>query len=212
MKQRLSRGYTRAVDYLFDSDDDAPMPKPHRAIPPRLQPPPPKQLCAVGPARSAESTRMAKPCTERINPYRPAPQQVRSTVPATVHEVVAPPPLAVSAPKPKPAKGCNRIPPHQDPAKPGTPWPMPGISEGFDHVGDGAQWRSIAVHQYHRMCWPLWGRGVTDLRPTTAMVAGRLLRHALGAAMSMIRQVRCEHKIGMCRCPHERFFFYQEAG
>ena len=26
----------------------------------------------------------------------------------------------------------------------------------------------------------------------------------------MIRNTPCEHKIGMCRCPHERFWFYQE--
>ena len=42
------------------------------------------------------------------------------------------------------------------------------------------------------------------------MVAGRILRHALQAAMKMIRDTRCEHKIGMCRCPYDRFFFYQE--
>ena len=114
---------------------------------------------------------------------------------------------AASASKPKPAKGCMRIPPHQDPVKPGRQWPMPPISEGYDNVGDGAPWRSIAVGQYHRMSWPLWGRGVTDLRPKTGsgMVAGRLLRHALEAAIRMIREVPCEQKIGMCRCPHERF-------
>ena len=91
---------------------------------------------------------------------------------------------------------------------------MPPISKGFDNVGDGAPWRSIAVGQYHRMAWPLWGRGVTDLRPKTGsvMVAGRLLRHALEAAMRMIREVPCEHKIRMCRCPHERSFFYQGEG
>ena len=43
------------------------------------------------------------------------------------------------------------------------------------------------------------------------MVAGRLLRHALQAAVRMIREVPCQHKIGMCRCPHERFLFYQES-
>ena len=107
-----------------------------------------------------------------------------------------------------------RIPPHQDPVKPGTQWPMPPIAEGYDNVGDGAPWRSIAVGQYHRMSWPLRGRGVTDLRPKTGTVrvAGRLLRYAIDSAIRMIREVPCEHKIGMCRCPHERFFFYQEEG
>ena len=42
------------------------------------------------------------------------------------------------------------------------------------------------------------------------MVAGRILRHAVQTAIRMIRETRCEHKIGMCRCPYERFFFYQE--
>ena len=28
----------------------------------------------------------------------------------------------------------------------------------------------------------------------------------------MIREEPCEHKIGMCRCPRERFLFYQEEG
>ena len=216
----INRGYTRAFAYLFDSDDDAPMPKPHPGIPLSLHPPPPKQRCQVESARSAESARVAKHCTERLHPYEPATQRVRSTVPATVHELVAPPHPAVPATKPtrapaasasksKPAKGCMRW---QDPVKPGTPWPKPPISKGFDNVGDGAPWRSIAVGQYHRMSWPLWGRGVTDLRPIekSVMVAGRLLRHALNEATRMIGQVPCEHKIGICRCPHERFFFYQE--
>ena len=106
-----------------------------------------------------------------------------------------------------------RIPLHYDPVKPGVPWAMPGISTGFDHVGDGARWRSIAVAEHSRMPWPLWGRGVIDLRPKTKadMVAGRLLRHALATAVKMIRAERCEHAICICRCPYERFFHYQEA-
>ena len=58
----------------------------------------------------------------------------------------------------------------------------------------------------------MWGRGVTDLRPTvgSGMVAGRLLRSALEAAIQLIRSTPCEHKIGMCRCPYVRFFGYHE--
>ena len=42
------------------------------------------------------------------------------------------------------------------------------------------------------------------------MVAGRLKPHAIYEATKMIRKLPCEHKIGMCRCPYERFMFYQE--
>ena len=42
------------------------------------------------------------------------------------------------------------------------------------------------------------------------MVAGRLLRHALRAAIHLIRGIPCEHKVGMCRCPYDRFNYYQE--
>ena len=35
------------------------------------------------------------------------------------------------------------------------------------------------------------------------------MRHAVAQAMRMVGGVACEHKIGMCRCPHDRFFFYQ---
>ena len=42
------------------------------------------------------------------------------------------------------------------------------------------------------------------------MVAGRQLRHALAEAMRIIRMTPCEHKIGICRCPYERFHYYQE--
>ena len=44
------------------------------------------------------------------------------------------------------------------------------------------------------------------------MVTGRLMRHAVNEAQKMIRSVACEHKIGMCRCPYDRLFFYQEPG
>ena len=36
MQHRLSRGYTRAADYFFDSDDEVPVPKPHPAASARL--------------------------------------------------------------------------------------------------------------------------------------------------------------------------------
>ena len=201
------------------------MPKPH---------PYPKPFCPPGPARSAESARTAEVIKEagiayrlrgstgRLHPYT---EQVPQRISSTVHELVAPPPPAVpalkpkqaqpaaSAPKPKPAKGCMRIPPHYDPVKPGVTWAMPTISTGFDHVGDGARWRNIAVAAHSRMPWPLWGRGVIDLRPKTKadMVAGRLLRHAIETVVKMIRAERCEHKIGICRCPYKRFFHYQGA-
>ena len=129
--------------------------KPHPRVPVSLALPPPKQRCQVEPARSAESARMAKPCTERTHPYNPATQRVRSTVLATVHELVAPPPPAVpatqpkpapavSAPTPKPAKGCMKIPPHQDPVKPGTQWIMPAIFRG---VRQCRRWCGVAAHR-----------------------------------------------------------------
>ena len=236
MRPLLSRGYTRAGEYLFDSDDEAPVPKPHTAASARplgglsLHPPPPKQLrpsAVSAPRPSAVSAPMPKGIEKAItayprhypkrgHPYHHRAPHVRLPVPVigrispTVHELVAPPPPVESAPKPKPAKGCNRIYwDGRDPLNEGTPWPLPKISKGFDNVGDGAPWRTIAVPQYNKKPWPMWGRGVTDLRPKvrSAMVAGRLLRHAFQAAMKMIRNTRCEHKIGMCRCPYERFFF-----
>ena len=42
------------------------------------------------------------------------------------------------------------------------------------------------------------------------MLIGRLMREAIREAATMIRNTPCEHKIGMCRCPHERFWCYQE--
>ena len=41
------------------------------------------------------------------------------------------------------------------------------------------------------------------------MVADRLLRHAMDEARRIIKMVACEHNIGMCKCPYERFMFYQ---
>ena len=222
MMPQLSRGYSRAADYFFDSDDEVPMPKPHPAVSAQLLGgkslhPPPKQLrvSAVSSpmAKGIEKTITADPrqyYPKRMHPYRQlAPQAFRLPVPATVHELVAPQPPVVSA-HPKPAKGCNRILlDRRSPLNEGAPWPKPRVSSGFDNVGDGAPWRSIAVAQYNKKPWPTWGRGVTDLRhrARSAMVAGRLLRHAVQTAIRMIRDTRCEHKIGMCRCPYDRFFF-----
>ena len=42
------------------------------------------------------------------------------------------------------------------------------------------------------------------------MVAGRLLRHAMGEAKRIIRIIACEHKVGMCKCPYDRFMLYQD--
>ena len=56
------------------------------------------------------------------------------------------------------------------------------------------------------------GRGVVDLRPDVPMVAGRLLRQAVTTAKRIINKVACEHKVGMCICPHRRFIGYTEQG
>ena len=85
----------------------------------------------------------------------------------------------------------------------------PPISTGFHHVADGAPWRSVAIKEQKRP-WPLWGRGIVDLRPIgRQMVAGRLLRHAISEATRIISQVPCHHKVGMCKCSFERFMMYQ---
>ena len=42
------------------------------------------------------------------------------------------------------------------------------------------------------------------------MVTSRLMRHACREARRVILMASCEHKIGMCRCPFERFMFYQD--
>ena len=36
------------------------------------------------------------------------------------------------------------------------------------------------------------------------------MRHAVAQAMKMVGSVACEHHIGMCHCPYERFNLYQE--
>ena len=42
------------------------------------------------------------------------------------------------------------------------------------------------------------------------MPAGLLVRHAVAQAMKMVGGVACEHHIGTCHCPYERFHLYQE--
>ena len=90
----------------------------------------------------------------------------------------------------------------------------PPISTGYNHVVDGAPWRSVAIKEKARMAWPLWGRGIVDLRPVRppgrpAMVPGKQLRHAMDEAKRIIRMTACEHKVGMCKCPYDRFIMYQ---
>ena len=99
----------------------------------------------------------------------------------------------------------------------GPPMQLPGlrvrppISTGFHHVLDGALWRDVAIQQHSTLPWPLWGRGIVDLRPTRGpMVAGRLMRHAIQEAKKIIRMTPCQHKVGMCKCPHYRFMMYQD--
>ena len=58
----------------------------------------------------------------------------------------------------------------------------------------------------------MWDRGVYDDRPVCRYGMVQLLGHALQHAIAMIRKMPCEHKIGMCRCPHVRWEYYNEKG
>ena len=241
----FARSYTRAREFLFDSDDEAHPPKAHpatpevwRTLPPQLgcissppqlgciSPPHSKQVrCSVeaisarlpsagsAPAAkvAAKTSTIELPLSQSI-PKQP-PKRPSTHSQPTRAELGSPPSPAVSAPKP--AKGCLKDMHGRPLHRPnGMPYPCPHISKGFDHVGDGALWRWVAVHEHGRKTWPLWGRGVVDLRPQTnarSMVAGRLLRHALSKAKRIINMAACEHKIGMCRCPCTRFMCYQES-
>ena len=126
---QLQRGYTRASDYFFDSDDDVPLPKPHPVVSAPLlggtsliMPPPqhrrgsaasaPMVTCTAKAiaADHGRSTDVSAPVAKgkHLQQYQQlAPQAFRPPVHATVHELAAPPPPAVSA-QPKPAKGCNK--------------------------------------------------------------------------------------------------------
>ena len=165
---QLSRGYTRCAEYLLDSDDDAPMPKPRPAVPARLLggtsllPPPKKQVrvsAASAPMRNGiEKAIPANSPQCHHKPMPPHHQIARLPVHRTVHELVAPPAPAVSA-QPTPSKGCNKyFCGRRDHENKGTPWPKPKISNGYDHVGDREPWRSIAVAQYPKKPWPLGAR------------------------------------------------------
>ena len=139
---------------------------------------------------------------EHIAPQPPVP---------TLHEVLAPPPPVVSARKEKPAKGCDRYGGYF-PSGPvdALSWPKPPVPKRSGDAGDGALWRQIEVRQYPKKPWRDWGSGVVDLRPRKNMVIGKLMRNAIMEAAKMIRNIPCEHKIGMCRCPYERFWLYQK--
>lgn len=127
-----------------------------------------------------------------------------------LHELLVPPPAVPARPIPeKPPKGCNRWCSPSEPVNKLT-WPKPAVPKRSGDGGDGALWRKIEVYRYPKKSWREWGSGVVDLRPRKLMVAGRLMREAIREAATMIRNTPCEHKIGMCRCPHERFWCYQE--
>ena len=125
-----------------------------------------------------------------------------------LHELLVPPPAARPIPE-KPPKGCNRLCCPPGPVNKLT-WPKPAVPKRSGDGGDGALWRKIEVYRYSKKSWREWGSGVVDLRPRKKMLTGRLMREAIREAATMIRNTPCEHKIGMCRCPHERFWCYQE--
>ena len=205
----LARGYTRASNYLFDSDDDTPMPElpvrtiNHPAHAGCISPPPPKPVnSAAAPMTKAVASASIAKLSITGQPKPPPKRPAVHMQPNTSYR-----PLA-AAPVPKPAKGCWR---GVEPVRHALEYARPPISTGYHHVVDGALWRSVAVKEKARMRWPVWGRGIVDLRPhgPAPMDAGRLLRHAVEEAKRIIKMVACEHKIGMCKCPCERFMFYQ---
>lgn len=253
----LARGYTRACDYLFDSDDDdAPMPQlpiatiPAKSFPPGCISPPPRMRVAfdevptpdaVASATRRES-RIPKPPQphapsffiserNRLRAYaartdavdvqafvsaKPPPRGIRNVVDGLIAEQPKRPAIGIKAanrhgqpanpPPPVAAKGSMRDMVVADP----TTDARPPISTGFHHVLDAARWRSVAIKEKARLPWPTWVRGVLDLRPHRAMVAGKLLRHAVVEAKRIIRMTACEHKVGMCKCLYDRFMLYQD--
>jgi hypothetical protein len=215
---KLARGYTRAGRYLFDSDDDTPVPAlpvatiPAVQAPPDCISPPPRKRAtvtefpmanAVASAMKRESV-LPKPPLAAPPPVRRGELDIRAYGTRTFS----------AAPAPKPAKGLWRE-FHSDRYRQGPPkraYPRPPISTGqFNVVQDGAPWRTILVKEKAKEPWPKWGRGVVDLRGhgRVPLVAGRILRHAIAEASRIIRMTACEHKVGMCKCPHARFMFYQ---
>ena len=206
---KLSRGYTRALDYLLDSDDDAPMPKwrvrtsadagcisqpPHKPVNSAAAP----MTKAVASASIAKLSITGQP---KPPPKRPAVHMQPNTSYRPSVDVLAP----------KRAKGRWR---DAEEMKHALESGGPPISTGYEQMHphpDGALWRSVRISEKAKMRWPVWGRGVLDLRPCgrAPMVAGKLLRHAIDEARRIINMVPCEHKIGMCKCPYERFMMYQ---
>ena len=260
----LARGYTRAGDYLFDSDDDAPLPLlPIVTIPAKSSPtgclsPPPRMRVTFGevptPGVVASATRresgIPKPpppsffISERsrlrahtradsvgvqaVVSAKPPPCGVQNVVDGLIAEQPKRSPIGVNnrhgqpqnSPHPVVAKGSMRdmvvAPPAvakgsmRDMVLAEPTCARPAISTGFYHVLDGARWRSVAIKEKARLPWPTWGRGVLDLRPHHAMVTSKLLRHAVDEAQRIIRMTACEHKVGMCKCPYDRFMMYQD--
>ena len=218
---KLSRGYTKVREWLFDSDDDT-MPVPRLpvatspAVPAHadcISPPPPKRMtfAAALTAKAAPSvTRRESVLPKSRPPPLPCFPSAYATGTDPVHvqsRTSRQPPLA--APAPTPAKGSMRD--MQPPVSNGDLYVLrPPISTGHHHVLDGALWRTVAIKEKPKIPWTCWGRGIVDLRPTGRhMVAGRLLRHAISEAKRIISQVPCQHKIGMCKCSFERFMMYQ---
>ena len=237
----LARGYSRACDYLFDSDDDAQMPllpiaaTPSKSFPPGCIRPPPRmrEIFDEAPTPGAVVAGIPKPPQPHATSFciierstdsvyvqavvsaKPPPRGIRNVVDGPIAKQPKRPPIGIKAanrygqptnpPPPAVARGSMR----EIVADPAT-YARPPISTGFDHARDGARWRSVAISEKARLPWPMWGRGVVDLRPHRAMVAGRLLRHAVKEAKRIIRMTACEHKVGMCKCPYDRFMLYQE--
>ena len=218
---KLSRGYTKVKDWLFDSDDDTwPVPRLPVATSPAvpahadcISPPPPKRMTFVAAltAKAAPSvTRRESVLPKSRPPPLPCFPSAYATGTDPVHvqsRTSRQPPLA--APAITPAKGSMRD--MQPPVSNGEHNVLrPPISTGHHHVLDGALWRTVAIKEKPKMPWTCWGRGIVDLRPIgRQMVAGRQLRHAISEAKRIISQAPCQHKVGMCKCPYDRFMLYQ---
>jgi len=190
---KLARGYTRAGIYLFDSDDDTPVPELPVATIPAVQappdcisPPPSKRVTlaeapmakAVASAMKRESV-LPKPPPPSTTAITPSEVNLFRAYAAGTYQIVS------AAPTPRPAKGLWRdMHPEHIRAAPSA-YARPPISTGhLNVVHDGARWRTILIKEKSKKPWPLWGRGVVDLRPhnRVPMVAGRILLHALEVA------------------------------
>ena len=164
---------------------------------------------------SPYATRTDSVGVQAVVSAKPPPRGIRNVVDGPIAKQPKRPPIGIKAanrygqptnpPPPAVARGSMR----EIVADPAT-YARPPISTGFDHARDGARWRSVAIKEKARLPWPTWGRGVLDLRPHHAMVTSKLLRHAVDEAQRIIRMTTCEHKVGMCKCPYDRFMLYQE--